>query len=205
MTCKKCGTIALDDSDFCERCGCRIGGSAGADDPISRPVIVVDTAAIRGHWRGLSWGEKLTVAGSALVVLSFFFPWISVTNPFFGSSLFGGAFSGPSSANASGFDFGRIWGGFYLVPVAAILCLGLTYYAINSRTNISVSRANALILVVSSIFGPQMLLGPLFVPLAQQVFAFGWFLTAAGFCIVGLGSFSTLVSLSRTSARLVAQ
>jgi hypothetical protein len=207
MVCNKCGQTLSDDSAFCEQCGTRIDQTQtlASSNPVdtarrdSRPIIAVNTQALHSKWQGLIAGEKLVVAGSALAILAFFLPWISVDNPF-PEGPFAGVFNGAASANASGFDFGRFWGGFYLIPLAAILSVALTYYSVTKQDGVAVARANALILAVAAVFGPQMLLGPLFIPLAQKVFAFGWFLTATGFCIICWGGFLNLTKPRRSVA-----
>ena len=115
MFCSKCGKEVTASVAFCVGCGTPVG--AHGTPAINHPDA---SSASR---KGLSLGSKLSLSGAAIALACFFLPWVSIGI----SAELGDKFSGWMLA--FGTDDWRGRPALFLVLLAAIAVLGLTYFS----------------------------------------------------------------------------
>lgn len=177
MFCNACGKELDEGSAFCRHCGAnQVHPSAGASPPVVAAGAQLAEAA-KAQFLGWAIGDRVTFVGALVAAISFFLPW-----------------AGVMGEQVGGLGLVKVWGGVLLILAFAVASVVLV-----SRTGgLPASRRFVITgvqIAIGALFGPQLLISLLLIPMAQQVLAAGAWGLALGFTAVLVGGFMSLAEL----------
>ena len=153
MFCSNCGSQVSGSVKFCASCGAAVAASSGESS--SGSVSLGGSSGISSaSLSGIRKVPSLLGSGGALLLVTFFMPWISVSCS--GQELV--RFSGADLASGPNFQ-GRHSGGdvlLYLVPLAAIAALACAIYLFSRGSSSPSVRGVAFILAAAAVI-PMLL------------------------------------------------
>jgi len=136
--------------------------------------------------------------GAALAAVSFFLPWVSVPG---GAEPWLLAAIGSSSIDGPGVM--KIWGGVVVLLLLPVLSLVLLFMAKSASLERKILLAGVQVWI-GTVFGPQILISMLLVPMAMRVLALGAWGLGMGYSCILAGGLVALADLGhqREASRL---
>ena len=177
MFCGSCGKEIPDGSEYCSHCG--LSQTEGAKPAVS-PTAGLIAKAARAEFAGFQLGERFILIGAAAAAIGFFLPWAEMMGQ-----------------KVNGLGMVKVWGGvllLLLLPIASVLLL---YRGKAAPTSQRMVLAGVQILI-GAMFGPQLVVAMLLVPMANSLLASGAWLLGFGYLAVLIGGFLVLQGLGKT-------
>lgn len=178
MFCGSCGKEITDGSEFCSHCG--VGQGEGAPIPASATAGMIARAA-SAEFKGFHIGERFILIGAAVATIGFFLPWADVVGQ-----------------KVNGLGMVKLWGGVLLLlalPLASILLL---YRGKAANIGQKMVLAGVQILI-GAMFGPQLVVAMLLVPMANSALASGAWGIGLGYLAILVGGFLVLQDLAKVA------